>query len=80
MSKDKPPQQSKVPLTIAIAIPVGSILGLIISLVLKQDSSFGLTAGGLFGLSIGLIAGVILDTWLKTNHNNNKKTSAKHNK
>ena len=54
-------RQSKMPLTIAIGIPSGVLIGIIAFIILNKDLDMGMTLGGVFGLSIGFLIGAIID-------------------
>jgi len=58
-------RQSKMPLTVAIGIPSGGVIGLIVFLILNKDLNLGMTIGGFLGLSIGLLVGAIIDVYEK---------------
>ena len=58
-------RQSKMPLTIAIGIPSGGIIGFITFTMLRSDPDVGMTLGGVFGLSIGFLVGAVIDVYEK---------------
>lgn len=58
-------RQSKMPLTIAIGIPCGGIIGFIVFSMLRNDPDVGMTVGGILGLSIGLLVGAVIDVYEK---------------
>ena len=78
MNNNEIKQQSKMPLAIAIGIPVGAIIGIIVSIIIKEDCSFGMTAGGILGLSISLLIGGILDIRAKKNRNHDNIPKTKY--